>query len=558
MQTIAATTLQAGVRGWLTRKRHTPTLKAMRQRKQAKLAWQLTLFQARAKGCLMRQTCSHTLQQLRERRERFKAAVIVAQAHSRGYLVRNEYGAKMNKLRAERIEKKEWLNAVVSSLQASCRGYLVRKTSKPELDKVCQQRKEKRVKFEAGVVQIQACCRGYLIRTLHAQRMREQHTERQRRKQLQQVRTLPDDSVAPRIPPASSTRTVQTAASCNTPPRQPRATPCCPEATSGQEHTIQCHSDSNSPNSSPGKPKLTLLRRLQSALKTLHSSSLPPSSPNTTPHMHSDLSSSTPTLPSPPRSSSTGQQDSETKVTSAPPLLQKARNTPKSSLSETTAAKSVKSLEEDDVELEAYMPAEEQEAISLAAEEKALQEVVRSREEEIAVAQLARERMSTIFSEDEIKIMAERQRKRSSYQKELEYAATPLLPRALVGLVEDRLTHWKANYTSRKNKTLRRQQTSENQCAKATPCDSCPLSTAQLLAASSKGSSLEEVEQVIVYGCRHAVDLSSLKQCSHLRSATLVKCGLDSLAGLQGSTAPNLVELNVPVSMQLRKLIRLG
>lgn len=488
VQTSAATSLQARVRGWLARRHHTPLLQAARERKQAMLSWQLTLFQARARGYLVR-TAS---QQLREEKEKFCNGVRSAQSCMRGYLVRREYGTKLRELRREREEKK-WLNAMVVSLQAACRGYLVRQMRLSEL-------LERRARFEADVVRMQACCRGYLTRKLYLPRIREKCKER--KDHLKQARQLASNRTSPKA--------------AKTPP--------------------------STGVTSPNKPKLTLLRRLQSALKALHPSSSQSSTP-AAPKLTCDLSSSYPSLPSPspPQKQRTSGEECGLKASSAPPLLHASRQ---------DAGMAPSDSQHGTGEADMEVSGEEKEMQLLVAEEKALQEVVRSREEEMAVAQLARERMSTIFSADEIRLMAEQQRKRSTYRKELEHAATPLSTRALLGLVEDRLLHWRANYAS---KPLRKLFPCEKQVLdypRSSPPKSRPLSRAQLLAASPKGTSLEEVEQVVLYGCRHPLQLASLAQCPQLKTASLVKCGLESLVGLQQS-APLLKELNVPVCVTL-------
>ena len=455
----------------------------------------------------MRQQWSAALRQLRKRRVLLRVSVSTAQAHVRGYLIRKRYASKLDAAREDRIAAKRKLVMLTTCLQAVCRGYLLRQRVRPELMRVREEREAEKVRFQDSVVGIQAHCRGHLLREIYAEKLREQM---QRRKQLQQVMTSPSKNT----------------------------------------------SNSNSPKSSPstGKPKLTILRRLQSALKIIHptpslpspslpspslpspaplSSSLPTSSNKTTARQSEcESSNSTPSLCSPP-------PPVKQQVFSAPPFLGKSFTMPEPGPQCDPQCEGEGDTEEDCMS--------EDEDTNLAAEEKALQDVVRSREEEIAVAQLARERMSTIFSEDEIKLMAERQRKRGSYQKELEHAAMPLLPRACLGIVEDRFAHWKAScVASKKAKRFVKKLTVDKQVAEEIQTNYRPLTTAQLLAASVKGTTLEQVDQVAVYGSRHPVDLSSLQKCPGLRTATLVQCGLESLAGL---VAPNLWELQVPVSI---------
>ena len=168
---------------------------------------------------------------------------------------------------------------------------------------------------------------------------------------------------------------------------------------------------------------------------------------------------------------------------------------------------------------------------------------MRSREEELAVAQLARERMSTIFSVEEVQLMAERQRKRGSYQLELESACSPLLPVAWLGLVEERLDWWKQKHTLSKKRSQRRQPADQGpDCHTAATAGSGGqlISTAQLLAA-------EEVVQVVLYRSRRPLDLTSLQHCPNLRTLSLSKCGLEVLAGLPSQHCPLLMELSAQV-----------
>ena len=187
---------------------------------------------------------------------------------------------------------------------------------------------------------------------------------------------------------------------------------------------------------------------------------------------------------------------------------------------------------------------------TLVAEEKALHQVVKGRREELAVAQLARERMSAIFSAEEITMMAERQRARASYQKELEHASSPLLPKAWLGIIQDRLEDWKATHKP----TLKKQRsepTSQDYQVKSKSEGSQPLTPAQLLAGSRQGTGLEEVVQVVVYRNRHAVQLDSLRQCPNLRTATLVKCGLEIVTPINPTHCPHLTELGMPVCLHM-------
>ena len=70
-----------------------------------------------------------------------------------------------------------------------------------------------------------------------------------------------------------------------------------------------------------------------------------------------------------------------------------------------------------------------------------------------------------------------------------------------------------------------------------------PISKAHLLAASRRGTKLEEVAQVMLYRTKHPVDLSSLQQCPNLRTLTLSHCDLEALTGLSAQHCPHLIEL---------------
>lgn len=629
------------MRGWLARKLHAPRLKAFREEQEKRRTCLIVVLQAYARGWLVRQACAYALSELTAKRTKFRRTVVLLQAHARGYLVRMQYCERLQELEGKRKREGEKMEGVATALQANCRGYLVRKENRPKLARLSHKRKAKRILFETSVVRVQANCRGYLTRKANERRK----LQKQQQQQLEE----------PTIPSANTI-----------------------------SYSSTNPNNGTSPDSSPSKPKFTLMRRLQSALKVLRPSATSPSPPrplsspstsiptlaatptasNKHSNRQSDLSSSTPTLPtSSPSPHSSGHRtqgqavfakdrtqeqvliaknqakredpigmEEETTVGKVTPLLHQrhapepshtamceattrhtpestptpmwgattrrtpestptamwgattrhtpestptagstTRHTPESKPTAATTPESTPTAKcgatiserrplrvgrasggvevdkrELSTELVSDLAQEEDSEMLLAAEAKALQEVVRSREEELAVAQLARERMSSIFSEEEIRNMAERQRKRASYQLELDHASSPLLPMAWLGLVEDRLIRWKANHTPRRKEHHADDKQSSENVSKAVP-GTCPLSKAQMLAASQKGTPLEQVVQVVVYRSRKPVDLNCLQQCPKLRTATLVKCGLETLARLQETAAPILVELNVPV-----------
>lgn len=507
---MAVTTLQAAVRGWRTRQVHGPRLRAIK--KQAREEWfltQLTLLQSYARGWLVRQTCMSALRQRRIRRSKFRDAVTVVQVHSRGYLVRKKYRGRLQILEKERKKRKQRMESVLTLLQANCRGYLVRNECKPKLKWFKEQRESRRVKFEAGVVRFQAVCRGYHIRNHNLTRMKRQILqEHQRQTKSREITAIPSSTEAPPI-------------TANVPPIS-TMTPA---------------------NVSPKKPKLTLLRRLQSALKTLHISSSCPPTPSPPAPRDSNIHSSTPTLPThiafPPSEDESAA--TLTKVTSAPHLFQDHKTeTLESCRREALRGQICVDQEEESLGEEDTL---------LRTEERALEEVMRSREEEVAIAQLARERMASIFTTEEITRMAERKKNRATYQKELECAASPLLPAAWVGVIEERLAWWKANHTPRKEGNVytprrrpRQSPLTDHQRPRSKPH---PLTRAELLAASQLGTSLEDVVHVVLYSCCHSVDLKSLQLCPSVKAVTLVDCGVEVLSGLQGS--PSILQLNLKV-----------
>lgn len=575
---LAVTRLQAGLRGWLTRREYGAMLKARRGKELKRKEWAVCRLQALARGLLVRQTSSPALKRLRTRRVKLGSGVTPFQAHVRGYLVRRACCVRLQqqeRVRSKQARRKaENLDRIMTELQATSRGYLTRRASKPELDQLVRKRHVRR--FEASVVWVQACCRGYLTRHSATEKCRQSHGR---------------NCVAERPLIACNTGSVPAnfTSADNTVNASSNPMPAAVSAVTPNPTSIY-----TSPTS-PSKPKLTLVRRLQSALKVLQpiSPPLPPPTPrltSTTPPTFYPASSS---YPSSPLSGFRGEglTKNVNKVSSAPHLLREKCDSggevQKPAGRRDSGGEVQKPAGKHDLVGDRFMEARrgwlECEGMvnsgvehdvgrpgvggkanvstdvesgsgdmqALVAEERALQEVVKSRVEELAVAQQARERMSTIFGEDEIRIIAERQRARASYRKELEHSASPLLPKAWLGIIEDRLETWKENRSSWKKKSQQGgdRSSQDYRVAKSMLVDCRPLTRAQLLAASIKGTSLEEVVEVVVYRSRHAVDLSSLQQCPKLRTTTLVKCGLETVTGLLQEHCPRLIELNLPVSL---------
>ena len=90
---------------------------------------------------------------------------------------------------------------------------------------------------------------------------------------------------------------------------------------------------------------------------------------------------------------------------------------------------------------------EEEEERELAREVKAMASLVKGREREELVAQLSRERMAQIASQEEMVAAARGKRELGSYRQELEHASAPLNSRAWVGVVEERRSLWIRNHT---------------------------------------------------------------------------------------------------------------
>lgn len=141
-----------------------------------------------------------------------------------------------------------------------------------------------------------------------------------------------------------------------------------------------------------------------------------------------------------------------------------------------------------------------------------------------------------------------REKQKTSYKKELEHAASPLLGTAWLGLVQDRMESWKDNHSPRKlHKQPLLPEVTRNASKTTPPTSGVPLTRVQLLGASPQGVRLEEVVQVEVHRTREPVDIRCLGQCAHLKKATLESCGVEALMGSSLLPCPLLTELNVPV-----------
>ena len=510
VQTQAATTIQANVRGWISRRVYVPKLEERKEKKKKWLCCQLTHIQAHARGYLVRCYCARKMKEVQEkRRVQFRSAVCYVQAQARGYLIRKKYLEQLQLLRKRREQHKK-LVILIPVLQANCRGYLLRKYCKPKIERILEERN----KFEVGIVKLQANIRRYL-------------TKKQYSIKLKKARRI-----------------------------------------GMKDETLPCIENSNEgrPSLSDEKEQSSSFNDEQSLLSEIDLTSelvAPPvlisSTPSKTlPHTSTTLPSSLPGL------STSTTLPSSVPGLSAEPAVVKCRISSKTKqvveqINESDSRKvsvtrelsengskiskkfpaSVEGLEQDEDEVESL----------LAVEEKALQELQQTRRKEMAVAQLARERMTSIFSAQEISFMADRERQRTSYQKELEHSSSPLLATAWVGIVEERMAWWKAKHSPKREPCSHRkyhQPTPDyHPKPKTTPPTSCPLTGAQLLAASPKGTHLDDVVEVVVYRSRSPVDLSCLHQCPKLWSITLNHCGIETLTSIKG--CPQLTQINMLV-----------
>ena len=209
-------------------------------------------------------------------------------------------------------------------------------------------------------------------------------------------------------------------------------------------------------------------------------------------------------------------------------------------------------------------------AQEIASEVIALKILRESREREERVAHMSRVRMSSLITEEEIQKVgcgtsvciaqtvctltltcsalqvASQKRAHATYHQELEFTCLPLSPAAWLGLVTERLNHWKARHQPWVMPThIQPPLHTQPPPHSHTPHTAKGLTNAQLVAASPKDTPLDRVAQVVVYRSRTPVDLNSLGKCPQLTSLSLTKCGLVSLSKLEG--CPQLLEVTVQV-----------
>lgn len=465
--------------------------------------------QARARGFLVRQRYSEVMGRLEEEREERRVAlrrVLCIQARLRGYLVRT--GIKGELLRDARHKK--WVT-LITLLQANCRGNLTRRMTVRMLEVERKRRIAEEVLWEKGVVVVQARARGFVTRRQYVI-MKAKHRQR---KELENT--------------ATSEGTV-----CKT--------------TSLHHHLLpqQCTSSATTFITSSDTPSLSH-DTTATPFSDIATPTLGVSSDVTSPTFEvfdttsSEVSSATSTLD---QSCSNLDTPTSVAVKLAPVSIGRSgRDSDEVALvgrEEGTEDTKKKCGEEEEV----------RDAELLDAETLSVQALAHARGIQMMEAQHARQRMDAMCSMHELLGLAREGRDRPTYFTELEHSSKPLPGPAVLGLVHDRMTHWQETRCKRKkvdHTRLRKDTCSEHtvQPSPAPVAGSCTLTRAQLLGASPKATELSEVVEVLVQGSRKPVALNCLEVCPQLRTLSMSRCGLKTLAGLDG--CPLLVEILVPV-----------
>ena len=193
--------------------------------------------------------------------------------------------------------------------------------------------------------------------------------------------------------------------------------------------------------------------------------------------------------------------------------------------------------------------------------------------------------------------VAKRKRSHSTYRQELEHACTPLLPHAWLGVIEERMEQWRKQHKRWKqptniqrltpnllqnrplSSTSPKKQLHSKSCyshpnpsilsSKASSTDALrsvslsptnsqshstcrSLSDAQLLAASPRGTRLEEVACVMLYRSRGDVNIPDIgRRCPRVSTLSLTKCGAMRMVDKEreelGRVWEELMELNLQV-----------
>lgn len=517
MQHSAATLIQADTRGWLARKSLLPvlaTLRTRRTKREAKHTQMVVMIQARARGCLVRQQFSTIMKGVKDEREKkreaFSKALVFTQARARGCLVRAEVKGELQRLRDARHKK--WV-ALIALFQANCRGNLVRRVTRDALEDVRERRLREVEVRDRRVVRLQARARGMIIRRQCAVMM-----ARQRRCKEQE-----------KIPNTATTQRTNT--------------------------TIHHHHHHDRDLSQHHHQHTSATATTEKAVTASTNTPSPShSSANTTSSMSMmvNMSSSNSDTPTSTMVAFTSASSMQSEYSRTEVQLQERGRNEESDGSKQVTKKEVGSGKESKEEEKSIEGRRDGEDNLLEAETVSMLALARARSVEIKEAQQARQRMDAMCSTRELVDLAKEGRNRPTYIAELEHVSKPLPGPTLLGLLHDRMTNWQQMQCRKKQlEGDHMQRRVDNpfretgQPRLAPVAGSHPLTQAQLLGASPKGTELGEVVQVMVYGSRQPLSLSSLEACPQLRSVSMTKCGLKALAGLQG--CPLLTEIHMPV-----------
>eukprot|EP00731_Ephydatia_muelleri_P006345 Em0003g593a len=190
--------------------------------------------------------------------------------------------------------------------------------------------------------------------------------------------------------------------------------------------------------------------------------------------------------------------------------------------------------------------------VAVGNELSAMASLQRVRKQEEGVADDLRDMMSRLVSKETLVSEARARRSKSSHAQELEHFSTLFSPQAWLGLVEERRVQWSKTHVPWREPSAKQGAGASSEakertgdCTKRTAVKSeaRPLSDLQLLSASPPGTKPSEVVQVSVFRSQSPVDVTCLSRCPHLQTLTLTKCGISSPCGL--SSCSQLVELNL-------------
>lgn len=462
--------------------------------------------------------------------------IVLIQAHSRGFLLRARYQEALQELKNTREKLWARLSILITYLQANCRGYLLRRECNSKMNQLREERNTRKVLFEKMIIRVQANCRGCLLRKQHGHKLQEMKQERQKHQKLPLSTGFNSSAYSANVcdTPKSATKSDS--------PNMTKPAVFNTAKFDVSNTIVKSHSTkSDSSKTKPAASNTTTKSDIYS------NNASDTAKPDTKFDSSNNMSKSAASNATKSGVSNTRYAAcSTTNFNSTKPNVSNS----KFAASNTTKPASCHGPNEHCKEVYSIAGEEEntvsEDMVSLIAEQKALQDLVRCREEEQAVAQLARERMASIFTAAEIASIAEKERRRESYGREIAHTSSPLLPTAWLGVIEERLTLWKATHspcpvrpTARPHPPLGGGTLSHPEQPTAQG-----LTKAQLLAASPKGTQLEQVLEVVVYKSRQPVALNSLEQCPQVRTITLTKCGVETLVGLE-KRCPHLMQINM-------------